>query len=102
MNQTLELLLTELEDGFPDTLHVIYHQPTDKYGCYCFNNIYGLACFTDEIGAYRFCEHLDLDGMQVLTVNFDEAREIAKARPMPIVSMMLMDSTSNPKIHYIR
>ncbi|MDI9639891.1 hypothetical protein QM565_29740 [Geitlerinema splendidum] len=35
-------------------------------------------------------------------VGFDEAREIAKRRPMPIVSVMLLDNLEDPMIHFVR
>ena len=40
--------------------------------------------------------------MQVVEVSFDEAREIAKERPMPVVSLMLLDDLNDPQIHYVR
>jgi hypothetical protein len=35
-------------------------------------------------------------------VTFDEAREVAKDRPLPVVSLMLLDTINNPKIHFVR
>jgi len=102
MNQTLELLLPGLTDEFPNILQVILHEPSQKYGCYCYDGIHGLACFRDDESAKRFCDQLDKTGMKMIQVSFDEAREIAKARPMPVVSIMLMDSQSDPLIHYVR
>jgi len=102
MNKTLDLPLLGLNDEFPDVLFVIHHKPTLKYGCYCHKGIFGLACFSKEEFALEFCEYLELDGMIIVEVDFEQAREIAKSRPMPVVSVMLADTLSDPKIHYVR
>ena len=54
------------------------------------------------MGAVRFAEWIDLVGMTIDQVSFDEAREIAKGRPLPIVAMMLLDDMEEPEIHYVR
>lgn len=40
--------------------------------------------------------------MTVVELTFDEAREVAKARPFPVVALMLLDRMDQPKIHYVR
>jgi hypothetical protein len=35
-------------------------------------------------------------------LTFDEAREVAKDRPMPVVALMLLDVMTDPRIHYVR
>ena len=102
MQQTLNCPFLEIEDSIPDTLHVLKHAPSGKFGCYCHQGVHGLAVFSTESSAFRFAEWIDLCGMACLEVNFDEAREIAKERPMPIVSVMLLDDLGSPKIHYVR
>jgi hypothetical protein len=61
-----------------------------------------LACFSSENGAIRFAEWIDLSGMCTQEVSFDEAREVAKGRPMPVVALMLLDRMEEPQIHYVR
>lgn len=102
MNQSLTLPILGLDNEMPSTVYVLHHPPTQKYGCYCHDGVHGLACFSTELGAFRFAEWIDLNGMVAEEVSFDEAREIAKARPMPIVSLMLLDNLMDPRIHYVR
>ncbi|MBV6457397.1 MAG: hypothetical protein HONBIEJF_00505 [Fimbriimonadaceae bacterium] len=102
MTSTLELPLLGLETEFPESLFLLAHPSSGKYGCYCHEGIHGLACFSTEGAAFRFAEWIDLSGMMTEEVTFDEARDIAKGRPMPIVSLMLLDSLQSPKIHFVR
>jgi len=102
MTQTLDLPICGIEDTFPDSLFLLHHPASAKYGCYCHDGIHGLACFSTEMGAFRFAEWIDLSGMAVQEMSFDEAREVAKQRPMPVVSLMLLDRMDDPKIHYVR
>lgn len=102
MNQTLDCPILGLESDFPDQLFVLKHPPSGKYGCYVFNGVHGLACFSTEHGAFRFAEWIELSGMSCEEVDFEGARQIAKDRPLPVVSVMLLDDISDPKIHYVR
>lgn len=102
MSQTLTLPLFGLDQDFPDRVFVLHHPASDRYGCFCHEGVHGLACFSNESGAFRFAEWIDLSGMMTRELSFDEAREVAKSRPMPVVSLMLLDEMSDPKIHYIR
>lgn len=102
MNRVLEAPILGLESAFPEQLYVVFHAPTKKYGCFCFEGVHGLACFSDPTGARRFSEFLQLEGICAQEVSFDEAREIAKARPMPIISLMLLDQLNDPKVHYVK
>lgn len=102
MVDTLLQPLLGLENEFPDTVYVSYHPSTGKYGCYCHLGVHGLACFSTESNAFRFTEWIELSGMSVVELSFDEAREVAKSRPHPVVALMLLDSMEDPKIHYVR
>ncbi len=102
MTFTVETPLLGLENQFPDRVFVLHHPRSDRYGCYCHGAIHGLACFSDEAAAYKFADWIDLSGMVTREVTFDEAREVAKMRPLPVVSLMLLDSLSDPQIHYVR
>lgn len=100
--QLLDLPLMGLDNEFPETLYVLHHSSTDRYGCFQHDGVHGLACFSTENGAFRFAEHIELSGMCTMEVKFDEAREVAKGRPMPVVSLMLLDKMEAPEIHFVR
>lgn len=102
MSQTLTLSLIGLDLDFPSKLFVLHHPESDRYGCFLHDGVHGLACFSDELGANSFAKLIDLPGMVTREVSFDEAREVAKARPLPVISLMLLDSIENPQIHYVR
>lgn len=88
---------------FPDDVFVLFHAATGKYGCYYHSGVHGLACFTSESHAREFAELLsELQGIETHYVSFDEAREIAIGRPLPVVSLMLVDRLDQPLIHYVR
>lgn len=100
--KTLDQPILGLDEKFPDTLFALYHPASNKYGCFCYEGIHGLATFSTENGAIRFGEWLDLSGMSMQQLTFDEAREVAKGRPMPVVSLMLLDKIDDPLIHFVR
>jgi hypothetical protein len=100
--EVLSSALLGLDERFPDTLWLLHHPASGRFGCYCFNNVHGVACFSTENGAFRFAEWIDLTGMVTLEVSFDEARQIAKDRPLPVVSLMLLDDLEHPQIHFVR
>lgn len=102
MSQTLSLPLIGLDETFPDQVFVLHHPASDRYGCFFHEGIHGLACFSNESGAFRFAEWIDLSGMMTRELSFDDAREIAKQRPMPVVSLMLLDQIDNPQVHFVR
>jgi hypothetical protein len=100
--RAIEEPLLGLELEFPESLHLLYHPASDRYGCYRYDGIHGLACFSDEAGAFRFAEFIDLSGMTTKKVSFEQAREIAKDRPKPVVALMLLDDMAAPQIHYVK
>src|ERR1700722_18926179 len=102
MMQVLELPLIGLDETFPDRLFVLHHASPSRYVCFCHDGVHGLACFSYEAAAFRFAEWIDLSGMATKEVSFDEAREVAKERPMPVVSLMLLDQIEHPQIHFVR
>lgn len=102
MIETLELSLLGLDEDFPNEVYVLHHPNSDRYGCFCHEGVHGLACFRSEKGAFRFAEWIDLSGMITKELSFDEAREVAKERPLPVISVMLLDNPDDPQIHYIR
>ena len=86
---------------FPDILYILKHPPSGKYGCYCHQGVHGLAVFSSETAALRFAEWIDLDDMICPEVTFNQAIDVAKARPHPIVCIILLDSMNDPKIFYV-
>lgn len=100
--QTLLSPLLGLDSEFPDRLYVLHHNASGKYGCYCHDGVHGVACFSAEEGAFRFAEEIDLSGMSTQELSFDEAREVAKGRPMPIIALILLDEMRDPKVHFVR
>jgi hypothetical protein len=102
MSATLSLPILGLENEFPASVFVLYHSNTKRYGCYCHHGVHGLACFSTNAGAVKFGEFIDLDGLSVMQLSFDEAREVAKERPLPVTALMLLDNMNDPKVHYIR
>ncbi|MFM9874142.1 MAG: hypothetical protein ACKVQS_11840 [Fimbriimonadaceae bacterium] len=102
MNQILDCPILGLTSEFPQQLYIVKHTPTNKYGCYCYDGTHGLACFSNEAGASAFAAWINMPGMLSEEVSFDEAREVAKDRPMPIVSLMLLDNMEDPQIHFVR
>lgn len=102
MPTVLELPILGLDDTFPDKLYVLHHAASQRYGCFCHDGVHGLASFSTEGGAFRFAELIELSGMQTEELTFEEARQVAKDRPMPVVALMLLDRLDDPKIHYVR
>jgi hypothetical protein len=102
MVETLYQPVLGIGEEFPEAVFVLSHPSTSRFGCYCHRGIHGLACFSSESSAIRFSEWIDLSGMKVEELSFDEAREVAKARPLPVVALMLLDQLEDPKIHYVR
>jgi hypothetical protein len=102
MNETAACPIFELDREIPDRLYVLSEPATGRYGCYCFQGVHGLAVFEHEDAAWAFAEWLPVQQVTCLKVGFDEARSIAKSRPMPVVSVMLLDDVDDPVIHYVR
>ena len=100
--QTLIQPILGLDNEFPEIVFVLHHVTSKRYGCYCHQNVHGLACFSTESGAAKFGQFIDLDGLKIIQLSFDDARDVAKDRPMPVTAIMLLDNMSDPKIHYIR
>ncbi len=102
LTETISSPLVDLDESMPQNVVLLHHPTTGKYGCYRYNGIHGLACFTSENAAIRFAEWIDLVGMTCDEVSFDEARQVAKGRPLPVCCLMLLDKLDEPVIHYVR
>jgi hypothetical protein len=102
MTETLSLPVLGLDNEFPAEVAILHHVSSGKYCCYCHGSVHGLAAFSSEDLALGFARENDIFGMVTQTVSFDEAREIAKGRPLPVVALMLLDRIDDPAIHYVR
>lgn len=102
MTRTFEKAILGLGTEFPDTLYILHHPASGKYGCFLHAGTHGVACFSTENGALRFSELIDLCGMTSHQVSFDEAREVAKGRPHPVTALILLDDPSDPHVHFVK
>jgi hypothetical protein len=103
--KTLPRAILGLDRDFPDQVIVLHHPPSGRYGCYRFGGVHGLACFSTPNAALHFAlEALEptVPGLVLQSVTFDEAREVAKSRPFPVVAVMLLDDLDDPVIHYVK
>lgn len=102
MSLVLEVPLMGLDDVFPDKLYILHHKPTMRYVCFCHEGTHGLACFSTEAGAIKLSEWINLPGMTTVELSFNEAREVAKTRPLPVRALILLDNINNPPVHYVK
>lgn len=101
----LELPLLGLDDDFPENIYILKDKNKDKYACYHLTSegIYGLMCFehnSNAASAKEDFQHKDI--LEITQTTFDEAREIAKERPLPVTCLLLMDNPISPKIHFVK
>jgi hypothetical protein len=89
-------------DNFPENVVLIYFPGVDKHQCYCHNKIHGLASFSTTEKAENFLDMYSTFKYVFEEVTFDEAREVAKGKPAPIVCLFLLDDVENPAIHYVK
>ncbi|MEW5883451.1 MAG: hypothetical protein AB1725_04405 [Armatimonadota bacterium] len=102
--RTLPRSTLGLDRAFPEAVVVLHHPETDRYGCYCLGAVHGLACFSREEPAIRFAQEAleSISGIVLRSLTFDEAREVAKSRPLPVVAVILLDDPDHPLVHYVR
>lgn len=102
MSLTLDLPILGLDSSFPDALVILHDTQAGKYACCCVKGVHGLACFSTESFAEAFAAAHGLTRLTCESVTFDEAREIAKGRPLPVAAIMLLDHPEAPEIHFVR
>jgi len=102
MTRSLDLARLIEDMDFPSFVFLVAHPDSGRYGCYCHQGVYGVACFSKEAKAAEFSDRFSDQGMSIERFTFDEARDIAKERPLPVVSLMLLDDPENPRIHFVR
>ena len=101
---TSDQIQTELFDfDAAGPFHITKIKDANTYGCYrlpTFTDV--LACFVKRANALKFADWIP-DGrpIEVLKVTFDEAREIAKSKPLT-VGIAVLDNVNNPIIHFVR
>lgn len=94
--------LLGLGNGFPSRVWISRHDPSGKYGCYIFDGIHGLSCFSSQEKAEEHRIYCAFPEMSHQEVSFDDARETAKERGGEIECLMLLDDILNPVFHYIK
>lgn len=102
MTQVQDCPVSGLEFEWPEALCILPHPPSNKFFCYCFEGTHGLAAFTTVESAVGFVHRHQLTGVIVLVLPFEAARNVAKERPMPVESLMILDDLASPIIHYVR
>ncbi|XAI95851.1 hypothetical protein [Microcystis phage Mae-JY24] len=99
-----------LDQEFPDHLFVVCLEDVGQYGCCAVavgrKYVHCLMVFEREPAAVAFGQYLTdscegLGDASIKKVTFNQAREIAKGRPLPICGMALGDSEA-VIIHYVR
>lgn len=89
-----------LENEWPSTVWVIKFAD-GRFACYFFGDLQlnGMCAFESEAAGYRFAEFIDARGCEALEVSFDEALDLAKARPPHVTCLMLVDNfPNNPRL----
>lgn len=99
---TRDLPIVGLDREIPDELFVVLHAASRRYGCFCHQGVHGLAAFSTQEDAESFRGLIDMAGLYVVPIAFDEARQVAKERPMPVVALLLLDDLADPVVHYVR
>jgi hypothetical protein len=104
-------LLAQMGD-WPEKVLLVWCARIDKYGCYQWEGVNGLACFDDPevVALYREDGWTNFPGesTEIIERTFQEARQIAKDRPPEgnVVCLLFLDPVykrgERPLIHYIR
>lgn len=103
MIQSLDRPQLGIELDLPEELIVLQQSFTGKYACFTLDGVLGLACFVTRDAAEKFhAAYPESVKLSFLMVSFDEAREIAKARPDPVKSLVVMDAPAGPVIHFVK
>lgn len=88
-------------DHWPETLYIGHDRELGLYACRdC--GVIGLAAFSNESDATEYLARFERTSLFTQEVSFEEARQIAKDRPLPVVALLLLDDLENPVIHYVR
>jgi hypothetical protein len=95
-------LLDDMDNQFPDTLYVTSHKPSGTHGCYCVGNVHGLAVFSTALKAAGFSDFVNESPLDVIELSLEEALDLAKTKPYPVVCIHLLDEMSNPKTIYVK
>lgn len=102
MTQVQDCPVTGLDFDWPEALCILPHPASGKFFCYCFEGTHGLAAFTNVESAVKFVQQHRITGVILAVMSFEAARQVAKERPAPIVSLMILDDIADPIIHYVR
>lgn len=99
---TLACPILGMDRAWPAEVYVIHQVETGRFGVYCYQGTFGVAAFSTESNALSFVNQIDSGGMELIHVDFEHAREIAKNRPHPVVALILLDEIQKPVVHYVR
>lgn len=96
----------ELNFEFPAYGFVIQDSRDKKFSCAIVDSVQGISYFSDPdyALAWALVNHPSIpeENIDIIKVTFDQAREIAKQRPVLIVALILLDNHQKPEIHYVR
>jgi hypothetical protein len=110
MIEVIEQSILGLDVKYPEELYISKHSLSDKFGCLMKdlpkgsdNIITGLACFESKKNAVKFSESYK-EPMNIIKVSFEEARQIAKARPVWVSCIFIFNNgtENDPLIHYVK
>lgn len=89
-------------DDWPEDL-VIISLGEGKHGCYCYFGTHGLVAFSSESEAASFIKSEELGWKATLEdMTFDEARDLAKSKPTPVMALILFRTPNNCLVHYVK
>ena len=100
-----------LDDNVPSTVFGVKFTDIGKWLCKCDNGTHGLLVFKNEASATNELSKIKLETMLakkpqpsaiVVELSFDEAREVAKARPLPVCCLILDWQEGINRYHYVR
>jgi hypothetical protein len=100
--------LPELDAGFPDVVLVLHWPAEDLYALAEVKGREetGLAVFSTQSTAREFerAAYADEETAPAILVSlsFDEARDLAQKRVPLLNALVLLDDLTNPRVHYVR
>lgn len=102
---TLNLNLIGLSNDLPDNVYV-GQTANNKHFCYFYNGDDGVVCTRTEKDLYDFLGTIDFactdNDLRIVQVSFEEARNIAKQKALPINSLMIVKDYNNIDVHYVK
>lgn len=69
------------------------------------DRVHGLACYKKKENAHKYIfqvKNVPLEGHKFVQLTFEEARKLAKTKPMPIVAMIRADNPVKPEVFFVK